>query len=329
MSSIKDRTGEKIGRLTIICRDKDFIGKNGAKRKMWKCKCDCGNVVSVRDDSLNGKHTLSCGCLHKERASEVGKKVGGRKTKEGVSREPLYNTWYLMIYRCNNPKSKAYHNYGERGIEVCEEWDNGLEGYKKFKEWALSNGYDGVNTLDRIDNNKGYAPDNCRWVTDAEQNRNKRNNKWITYNGETHIEADWERILGFKRGVLNRRFGIGWSVEEALSTPVGKRRTQKTVKNKICGDMGIAGIGAAQATVTGKVADSAKIGRNASTIAIITDKTPEEVEVDGAECGNKKLRVILNRNGMQHASGEYIDLQFNGNLISYEQAKQHIPAEPY
>lgn len=101
------------------------------------------------------------------------------------------------------------------------------------------------------------------------------------------------------------------------------------VKNQICGDMGICGIGAAQATTSGKVADSAKIGRNASTIAIIQDKTPEEVEADGAECGNKKLRVILNRNGMQHANGEYIDLQFNGNLISYEQARQHIPNVPY
>ena len=101
------------------------------------------------------------------------------------------------------------------------------------------------------------------------------------------------------------------------------------VKNRICGEMGIAGIGAAQATATGKVADSAKIGRNASTIAIIQDKTPEEVDLDGAECGNKKLRVVLNRNGMQHAAGEYIDLQFNGNLISYEQAKQHVPVTPY
>ena len=101
------------------------------------------------------------------------------------------------------------------------------------------------------------------------------------------------------------------------------------VKNKICGDMGICGIGAAQATASGKVADSAKIGRNASTIAIIQDKTPEEIEADGTECGNKKLRVVLNRNGMQHANGEYIDFQFNGNLISYEEAKQHVPVEPY
>lgn len=101
------------------------------------------------------------------------------------------------------------------------------------------------------------------------------------------------------------------------------------VKNQICGEMGICGIGAAQATVNGKVADSAKIGRNASTIALIQDKTPEEVEADGVECGNKKLRVILNRNGMQMAQGEYIDLFFDGNHIMYSEAKQHIPQTPY
>lgn len=101
------------------------------------------------------------------------------------------------------------------------------------------------------------------------------------------------------------------------------------IKNQIAGEMNIAALGAAQLTATGKVADSAKIGRNASTIAIITDKTPDEIAEDGAECGNKKLRVILNRNGMQMSQDEYIDLQFNGNLISYEQAQQYIPHVPY
>ena len=101
------------------------------------------------------------------------------------------------------------------------------------------------------------------------------------------------------------------------------------VKNQIAGDMGIAAIGAAQATATGKVADSAKIGRNASTICLIQDKTPEEIEADGVECGNKKLRVVLNRNGMQMAHGEYIDLQFDGNHIMYSEARQHIPQDPY
>ena len=101
------------------------------------------------------------------------------------------------------------------------------------------------------------------------------------------------------------------------------------VKNQICGDMNIAGVGAAQATATGKVADSAKIGRNASTIAMLQDKTAAEIEADGPECGNKKLRIILNRNGPQHAPGEYIDLAFDGNHILYSEAKQHVPVSPY
>lgn len=106
-------------------------------------------------------------------------------------------------------------------------------------------------------------------------------------------------------------------------------QTHRMVKNKICGDLGIAGIGAAQASSSGKVADSAKIGRNASTIIMIHDKSEDEIEADGPECGNKKLRVVLNRNGMQHASGEYIDMAFDGNHILYEEAKQHIPTTPY
>lgn len=102
-----------------------------------------------------------------------------------------------------------------------------------------------------------------------------------------------------------------------------------TIKNKICGDMGICGLGAAQATATGKVADSAKIGRNASTIALLQDKTPEEIEADGIDCGNKKLRIVFNRNGMQHAEGEYLDMVFDGNHIMYSEAKQHIPRAPF
>lgn len=116
---------------------------------------------------------------------------------------------------------------------------------------------------------------------------------------------------------------------DAFSSYQELGRFVDTIKNKICGDMKICGIGAAQATSSGKVADSAKIGRNASTIALIQDKTPEEIEADGEECGNKKLRVILNRNGMQHAPGEYIDLRFDGNHILYEEAKQHIPQVPF
>lgn len=102
-----------------------------------------------------------------------------------------------------------------------------------------------------------------------------------------------------------------------------------TIKNKLCGDMNIAGIGAAQTTVNGKLADSAKIARNASTIAMISDKTPDEIEMDGPECGNKKLRIVFNRNGMQHSQDESISLRFDGNHILYEEAKQPIPQMPY
>ena len=102
------------------------------------------------------------------------------------------------------------------------------------------------------------------------------------------------------------------------------------VKNVLCGDMGLIGLGAAQATSTGKLADSAKIARNASTIIMLDNKTPQEISQDGIECGNKKLRVVLNRNGEQMSPNEYIDLQFNGNLVSYKQAaKQHDPYAPY
>lgn len=121
----------------------------------------------------------------------------------------------------------------------------------------------------------------------------------------------------------------GSSEGDAFNSYQELGRFVDTVKNKICGDMNIAGIGAAQATSTGRLADSAKIARNASTIAMITDKTPEEIEADGAECGNKKLRVVVNRNGMQMTQDEYISLFFDGNHILYEQAKQAIPRLPF
>lgn len=117
---------------------------------------------------------------------------------------------------------------------------------------------------------------------------------------------------------------------DAFGTYAELGRTVDTVKNKLAGGMNICAIGAAQATATGKIADSAKIGRNASTIALIQDKTPEEIQADGPLCGNKKLRIVLNRNGPQMSGDEYISLDFNGNLISYEQAAQQaVPQTPY
>ena len=118
--------------------------------------------------------------------------------------------------------------------------------------------------------------------------------------------------------------------KDAFQTYAAMGKCVDVIKNEISGNLNIASIGAAQATANNKLADSAKIARNASTIIMIEDKSPEEIEADGQECGNKKMIVTVNRNGMQHASGEYIDLVFDGNKISYEQAyQQHIPQTPY
>lgn len=116
---------------------------------------------------------------------------------------------------------------------------------------------------------------------------------------------------------------------DAYATYAELGKLTDMIKNDIAGKMDIAALAAAQLTAGGKLADSAKIARNASTIIVMLDKTPEEIEVDGAECGNKKLMVQLNRNGMQHAAGEYLDIFFNGNVVRLEEAKQHIPDAPY
>jgi len=129
--------------------------------------------------------------------------------------------------------------------------------------------------------------------------------------------------------MLNTRYFKDSGSLDAYETYAELGRFCDLVKNRIAGDMNIAAIGAAQATSGGKVAGSAKIGRNASTLAFLLDKTPEEIEIDGPECGNKKLYIALNRNGMQMAPGEYISLKFDGNHILYEEAKQHIPQNPW
>lgn len=176
--------------------------------------------------------------------------------------------------------------------------------------------------------------------TDEEERRIMNAKEWLKTRKFTHIYIpmfDQQSIYTAVKKVKHTQgldvlivdYFKGKGEGDAFDSYQELGRFVDMVKNQICGEMNIAGLGAAQATATGKVADSAKIGRNASTIAVIRDKTPDEIEADGVECGNKKLSVILNRNGMQMAQGEYIDLQFNGNIIQYEQARQHIPQTPF
>lgn len=140
-----------------------------------------------------------------------------RKLEHGEGRTRLYRCWSGMKTRCRNPHQVRYEDYGGRGIDICDEWANS---YLTFKEWAISNGYCEGKTIDRIDNEKGYFPENCRWATHKEQQRNKRNNRLVTLNGETKPLSEWSEITGIRHGVLWQRvFHLGWPIEKAFTTP--------------------------------------------------------------------------------------------------------------
>lgn len=216
MGKIVDLTGQTFGRLKVI----KYAGRAKNRKALWECECSCSNHthVIVQGANLRNGNTKSCGCLGKENFNRY---------KHGYRHTRLYGVWCAMKSRCFNQNNKNYHNYGGRGITVCDEWSND---FMNFYNWAISNGYQENLTIDRIEVNGDYEPFNCRWTTFEVQANNTRANKYITYNNETLTQAQWDRKTGLP---ISERIERGWSIEKAFNTPIDGRLTKYEYQGRV------------------------------------------------------------------------------------------------
>lgn len=216
MGKFIDLTGKTFGRLTVLRQ----AGKDSQDIILWACLCSCGNYKIVRGQHLRNGSIQSCGCLRQESSSKIGKK----NKKHGLEGTRLYHIWCSMKGRCYRPSALEYDNYGGRDIKVCEEWQT----FEPFMKWALSNGYSDNLTIDRIKNDEGYCPENCRWIGYKEQANNRRNNRMITAFGETLTLSQWSEKMSINSSTIRGRLARGWDAEKALTiTPSRGNNYQK------------------------------------------------------------------------------------------------------
>lgn len=213
-SKMIDLTGRTFGWLTV--KEFDHMERHGIhNRPYWKCVCKCGAEKVFSSQNLRAG-TRSCGCYRKH-TNHL------RLYKGGEDRSHLYSVWRMAKRRCEDSSCEFYHNYGARGIKVCDEWQ-GIDGFDKFYNWAMCHGYEKELTLDRIDNDKGYSPDNCRFVTRKFQSNNKRNNIYFTFDGVTKTLMEWCEFYGVPYSRVRVRYNVmGWDIEDALFTPRYKK----------------------------------------------------------------------------------------------------------
>ena len=168
-------------------------------------RCTCGNTIEADKGHVKANRTRSCGCLIRE----------GNHRTHGLTHHPLFTRWQHIIERCCNENNKLYKYYGARKIDICKEWRNN---FKKFYDWCMENGYKHELQIDRIDNNKGYYPENCRFVTAKINSRNSRKNRFITFNGETKCLSEWAEYISIESSTLWARLNRGWSIKKSLTT---------------------------------------------------------------------------------------------------------------
>lgn len=207
MGRLIDLTGQRFGRLLVLER-----AQNIRAHAAWLCQCDCGNTKIVSSYQLRSGETISCGCYRKEKTGRQFRKYPQAKVNPRI-----YRIWKLMRCRCYGETSPKYKNYGARGIQICPEW---LNDFLAFQTWALESGYSDDLSIDRIDVNGPYSPENCRWTNNIVQCNNKTDNAIYEYQGESHTVADWARIKGIRVHTLYTRLRLGWSIEKALESPV-------------------------------------------------------------------------------------------------------------
>lgn len=209
---IKNSIGIKIGKLTIV----DISHKPNDGKTYVKCHCDCGNFVDVLPNKLFGGQAKSCGCSKsKNELLKNNSSTSSGNFKDGRTKNPLYGIWKKMLDRCENPSAKHYDRYGGRGIKVCDEWHD----FWKFVSWSDSvggrpKGY----TIDRIDNDGDYCPDNCRWADWNTQTSNKSSNRYIEFNGKKQTIHQWAIETGLNEQTLTNRINRGWPIEKALTS---------------------------------------------------------------------------------------------------------------
>lgn len=210
MGKSKDISGQRFGKLIAIRRS----SKSNCGKWKWLCKCDCGNYKEIDIHQLlrtDKPSTKTCGKCKKSM-------VGTKSYKHGMSGSRLYQCYKLMKNRCYNSHNIRFHLYGGRGIVVCDEW-LGENGSSNFIQWALNNGYEDNLTLDRIDNNKGYSPENCRWATRKEQSNNLRTNRRFVLNGKEYTLSQIADMYNINYDLLHSRIRNNWDIEKAIITP--------------------------------------------------------------------------------------------------------------